>query len=78
MEWGQTSALWKPLTASSQYDAADTFPDRAVLMRTFYAAGDSRYLLEAGIAKHCLGSKIIDMYVCNFSNEICFTTKVPL
>ena len=35
-------------------------------------------LLEAGIANHCLGSKIVDIHVCNFNNEICFTTKVPL
>ena len=34
--------------------------------------------LQAGIAKHCLGSKIVDIHVCNFNNEICFTTKVPL
>ena len=36
------------------------------------------YELEAGIAKHCLGSKIVDRHVCNFNNEIRFTTKVPL
>ena len=36
------------------------------------------YKLEAGIAKHCLGSKIVDMHVCNFNNEICYTAKVPL
>ena len=34
--------------------------------------------LEAGIAKHCLGSKIGDIHVCNFNNEICYTTTVPL
>ena len=34
--------------------------------------------LEVGIAKHCLGSKIVDIHVCNFNNEICFTTKVHL
>ena len=35
-------------------------------------------LLEGSIANHCLGSKIVDIHVCNFNNEICFTTKVPL
>ena len=38
----------------------------------------TQYVLEAGIAKHCLGSKIVVMHVCDFNNEICFTTKVPL
>ena len=29
-------------------------------------------ILEAGIAKHCLGSKIVDMHACNFNNEIMY------
>ena len=35
--------------------------------------------LEIGIAKHCLGAKIVLMHVCNFNSEIVtFKTKVPL
>ena len=36
------------------------------------------WILEAGIAKHCLGAKIVDLHVCNFNSEICYATKVPL
>ena len=46
-----------------------------------YARASALLSLEAGIAKHCLGAKIVvysNMHVCNFNSEICCTTKVPL
>ena len=33
--------------------------------------------LEAGIAKHCLGVKIVDIAVFQFNFGLDFTTKVP-
>ena len=33
--------------------------------------------LEAGIAKHCLGVKIVDIAMFKFNSELCYTTEVP-
>ena len=33
--------------------------------------------LEAGIAKHCLGVKIVDIAMFKFNSGLCYTTEVP-
>ena len=33
--------------------------------------------LEAGIAKHCLGVKIVDIAMFKFNSGFCYTTEVP-
>ena len=33
--------------------------------------------LEAGIAKHCLGGKIVDIAMFKFNSGLCYTTEVP-
>ena len=33
--------------------------------------------LEAGIAKHCLGAKIVDIAMFKFNSGLCYTTEVP-
>ena len=33
--------------------------------------------LEAGIAKHCLGVKIVDIAMFKFNSGLCYKTEVP-
>ena len=42
-----------------------------------YARASALLSLEAGIAKHCLGTKSLIYHFGNFSIRLCFTTKVP-
>ena len=42
-----------------------------------FARASALLSLEAGIAKHCLGVKIIDIAMFKFNSGLCYTTEVP-
>ena len=42
-----------------------------------YARASALLSLEAGIAKHCLGAKIVDIAIFRFGSGLNFKTKVP-
>ena len=55
---------------------------KSSFIRTCYAKALAPFILydfglETGIAKHCLGVKIVDIAVWKFSSGLVFTTKVP-
>ena len=55
---------------------------KSSFIRTCYAKALAPFILydfglEAGIAKHCLGAKIVDIALVRFSSGLVFTGKVP-
>ena len=55
---------------------------KSSFIRTCYAKALAPFILydfglEAGIAKHCLGAKIVDIAIFRFGSGLVFTAKVP-
>ena len=71
---------------TDKHDPANFFSPthrrKSSFIRTCYAKALAPFILydfglEAGIAKHCLGAKIVDIAIFRFGSVLVFTAKVP-